>query len=214
MEFTSQQNLPCLDDDDVSAIALYMKCLADQVDATLTRQFDELTAFLAAPAAAWIATAAQSISTAVNTSGTTLTFASPAAWSANWPGGPPASPSLPNLRGWYYISCNVNLLAAAPTLNSTRTMTLKAVSLTDVGPNVTLGTFVDKVYESNTGNGENLLAAGTVYFPGVNTAAVNPTTLSAVVLPSGQAGALNTTLTPPATMWAFYLGDTPQIEVP
>lgn len=53
MEFTPIQNLPCLSDEDYAAYALYMQCLAEQIDGLLTEKNDALEVFRNRYAGMW-----------------------------------------------------------------------------------------------------------------------------------------------------------------
>lgn len=209
MRFTEQQNLPCLDGTDMAAVALYMQCFAEQVEGALSDASDEYTSFLNPPVAIWSNTATGSI-----TDGQFFGFSNVV--SNNWPGGPPSAtqPTLPNLRGWYYIGANVNLIdLTAPIANRYRAVILTATQTAGVTGSPTIGQFQDTTYESATANGENLLPAGTVFFASGTFTSPNPVNLTLQYRSDDGANAVDTTQTPPIRLWVVYLGETPQIGV-
>lgn len=208
MKFTSQQNLPCLDGTDMSAVALYMKCFAEQVEASLVETTDEFNSFLRAPAAIW------AINNQTLVTEGQVIFAG--ATSINWPTVPVfGNPALPNLRGWYYIGANVFLTDPTPTVNTDRSITLSATQTAGIiSGNGVLAQFQDTSLETNTG-GEVVLPAGTVFFAGGDFTAPNPVSL-ALTYRQGIGGVLNSVdipVNPPSQLWIVYLGDTPQIGV-
>lgn len=205
MRFTTQQNLPCPEGSDMAAVALYMQCLAEQVEDTLVTQSASFTSFLDAPVAIWTA-GTQTLSSTQDVAFTAVT-------SNNWPTVPVASaPSLPNLRGWYYIGANVNLVDATPAVDQDRALVLSAIQNTGViSGSGTLAQFEDIVLESNTG-GENVLPAGTVFFAGGDFTSPNPVDLYLTYFQGvGLGNTVDVSATPQARLWVVYLGDTPQI---
>lgn len=205
MNFTAIQNLPCPEGTDMAGVALYMQCLAEQIEATLQGQADQFTTFLTPPVAVWTRSTPQTL-----VDGDQLAFSS--VTSAHWPVAPsPTSPSLPNLRGWYYIGADVNIVDAPAAVDQSRVLVLFAEQNVGIIGDPTLATFVDTVFESNTG-GENLLVAGTVFFASGDFTATAPVDLSLYYRTSGGAGnPVDTTLTPAIRLWVVYLGDTPEI---
>lgn len=210
MKFTPQQNLPCLDGTDMSAVALYMQCFAEQVESSLVSVTDEYNSFMRAPVAIWTIPNQTGLVT-----GQFISFTSATVTSLNWPTTPLGNtPALPNLRGWYYIGCNGNLTDPTPAAGQSRSLVLQAIQNTGIisGDGI-LGQFQDTTLESLTGNGENVLPAGTVFFPGGDFTSPNPVDLSIQFFGTGVANNPNLTLTPQARLWVVYLGDTPQIGV-
>lgn len=210
MRFTSQQNLPCLEGTDMAAVALYMQCFAEQVESTLVADSDAYTSFLNPPVAVWTSTVTQ----------TTLVdrdfFTFNSVTSNNWPTVPSATaPTLPNVRGWYYIGANVNIVdLTAPVANAYRGIILTATQNVAVVGDPVLGQFTDTVPESATTNGENLLVAGTVFFASGDFTAPSPVDLTLQFRTStSPVDPLVTTLTPAIRLWVVYLGDTPEIGV-
>ncbi|MGH7252437.1 MAG: hypothetical protein ACREIE_01435 [Nitrospiraceae bacterium] len=208
MRFTDTHSLPCLDDSDYAGIALYMQCLASQLDAQLGAQQIALDSFLRRPAGIWSATTVQ---TGIN-DGSFINFFTPAPISANWPTVTPSTPTIANVRGWWMVGMNVNLISSGVvTVNSQRKLNLEISPPPGSPPGTSSIFFNDLTWETNTGAGENLSAAGTVFFTGTTSTTLTPSGLSGTINHT-NAVSLNTTLTPPPTAWAFYLGDTPEIE--
>ena len=207
MRYTAIQNLPCPDDTDMAAVALYMQCLAEQIEAELLEASTSFTGFLDAPVAIWTTGSPQAL-----IDQTFLTFSS--VTSNNWPTVPVASaPALPNLRGWYYIGANANILDNPAVADQDRSLILRATQNTGVifGDGA-LAAFQDTVLDSNTTAGENVLPAGTVFFAGGDFTAPNPVDLTLQYRSGvGPANVVDTTLTPAVRLWVIYLGDTPQI---
>jgi hypothetical protein len=206
MRFTTQQELPCPDDTDMAAVALYMQCLAEQVETTLDAQADEFNAFLRVPTAVWQATSTQLIDAGSYINFTTVT-------SDYWPTTPsPTAPSLPNLRGWYYIGFGTSLTDASPVVDQMLQITLYAAQNVGIVGDPILGRFTDTVWQSNTG-GENPLVAGTVFFPGGDFTSPAPVDLSVQFFTQTLASPINTGLVPNPRLFVVYLGDTPEIGV-
>lgn len=210
MRFTANQNLPCPDGTDMAAVALYMQCLAEQVEAELVADSAAFSSFLDAPVAIWSNSVNQNL-----VDGTFLIFDN--VTSNNWPTVPVgSSPSLPNLRGWYYIGANANIVDTPPVADQDRSLILSANQNTGVvsGDGV-LAQFQDTILDSFTTAGENVLPAGTVFFAGGDFTAPNPVDLT-LQYRSGIGGVVNpvdTSQTPAVRLWVIYLGDTPQIGV-
>lgn len=207
MQFTELQNLPCLDGEDYGAHALYMQCLATQLDDILTAQSDGFADFLHRPAAAWEATVAQTdISTGL------LVGPGPVAWQANWPVPLPVGspPRLANVRGWWYVGANINLVPFGATTADAFVRIQMRVS----GGGLALPDLADVsdlVYMSGTAGGENLSVATTVFYAGTQATGTSTNPQITVELTHANASGLSTTLTPPFTVWVFYLGNTPEI---
>ena len=121
------------------------------------------------------------------------------------------APALPNLRGWYYIGANANLVDAPAVADQSRILVLTATQNVGIIGDPVIGQFQDTVFESNTG-GENVLPAGTVFFAGGDFTAPSPVDLVLTYRTSGGAvNPVDVTITPAARLWVVYLGDTPEI---
>lgn len=208
MNFTTGFNLPCPEGTDMAAVALYMQCLAEQVEGSLGEQSDAFTTFLNPPVAFWSNTATQT----GMVSRDLFTFNTVA--SNNWPTVPSStSPALPNLRGWWYIGANVNIIDnSAPIANRYRAIILTATQNAGITSEPVLTTLIDTVQESATAGGENPLVAGTLFFASGDFSAPAPVDLALQYRTDDlPANTQDTTLTPPIRLWAVFLGDTPQI---
>lgn len=210
MIFTDQQNLPCLEGTDYADFALYMQCLAQQVDTQLTGQNETLADFIDRPTGFWSAGGTQTLPNAGQI--ILFDFSGPS-FGVNWTGSFPGIPTLANRRGWWQIGCNVNAVATgAVTANSTRRIDLVYTPPAEAGPAFTATTFTEITFESNSGNGENLCASGIVYCPGSNSTLPDADGGTILGFFSNNNGSnLTTTLTPPVAFWATFLGDTPTI---
>lgn len=210
MKFTQIQKLPCLEGEDYAAYALYMQCLANQLDDTFTAQSDEFSGFLRRAAAAWVAT-----STQIEIPTGFLLTPGPVSWQANWPVAlaPGQPPRLGNLRGWWYVGVSVNLTPAGGTTADAFLRIRMTITQGGIGTGF-LADVSDLVYMSATTNGENLMVASTVFYGGTTTAATTANPLINVEMTHNNSSNINTTLTPPFTVWVFYLGNTPEIAVP
>ena len=202
MQFTEPHQVPCLSDEDPAAVALYMKCLAEQIDQDLQDRVDAADAFLHRPASVW------EISGTVSSPGFSTLSGGSLFFRYNWPL-ISTSRSIPNIRGFWHVGVNVHATASgAVTANSRRILRLRVNKV--AFSTSRWATFTDKEWESNTGSGENLLAQGTFFFPGI----VGDTTIEGAVLnvmyESGNANDLNIDATL-SHLWAYYMGDTPQI---
>lgn len=210
MLFTDMQQLPCLESTDYAAYALYMQCLAEQLDSQLTQQLTELEFFTDRPTGYWTAGATQTISAGGNVA---IFDISGPSGSAGWTRPFPPFPQLDNVRGWWFIGCTVNVVATGVvTASSQRLMNIDYTPPVDAGPSFPLVRRSKLTYESNTGNGENLSIAAVVYSPGSldNTPTSDGGSFLAT-MNHNNGSSLTTTLTPASRYWATFLGDTPAV---
>lgn len=210
MRFTSRQDLPCLEGTDMAAVALYMQCLAEQVESTLVADSAAYTSFLNPPVAVWTNTVNQA--TLADRDFFTFNTVS----SNNWPTVPSATaPSLPNVRGWYYIGANANIVdPTAPVANEYRAIVLTATQNAGITGDPVIGSFTSTELESATTNGENILVAGTVFFASGDFSDPDPVDLELQYRTSTSVlDPATTTQTPAIRLWVVYLGDTPEIGV-
>lgn len=194
----------------MAAVALYMQCFAEQVEATLVADTDAYTSFLNPPVAFWTNTVNQA--TLVDRDFFTFNTVT----SNNWPTVPSATaPSLPNLRGWYYIGANANIVdPTAPSTAEWRAIVLTATQNAGIIGDPVLGSFTSTEPESATTNGENVLVAGTVFFASGDFSDPDPVDLALQYRTNTSTlDPATTTQTPAIRLWAVYLGDTPEIGV-
>lgn len=209
MKFTPDQNLPCLDGTDYAAYALYVQCLAEQLDTKFQDQFDSLYDFLRRPASVWTRTTTQTGIT--NGTDAQLLFIFETESQLNWPYPITSTPNIPILRGWWHVGLTVNLAASgAVNADTIRQLYLRGDAVVNDSGTTTTNyvNLVDQVWESNTGNGENLTVQGTVFQPGFD-----EIILTGYTIHGNSGSTLTMTITPQPRLWAVYLGDTPEIQV-
>ena len=210
--------IPCLDDTDYAAYALYMKCVAEQVEDALVANLAKATTALNRPVIMW-----QVDDTLSNGGGSSTSSASAVSFSHNWPSTfSPLVLATLNRQGWWQIGALCHCVSSAPAVGvgNNRIMSLGIYppgtppSLVDftAGASVALATMQDTTWESNTTvSGEDLFISTNVY------SAIDPNTSEdglGIRLLRGYSvengGAENVTFT--GLMWAIFLGDTPQIQ--
>jgi len=210
MQFTDRYKLPCLDDDDYAAYALYMQCMAQRIDAELTSRGDLLESFIHRPTAIWKTTSAQ---TGIPDNAWWLIMSPSALYTAqNWPVAIDNTPSLPPLRGWWQIVANTNLVASGG-VNFDTQRTLRIDVYPPIGSPV--GTppdqFYDETWATNATGGDYLLATAIVYNDPI-TDWYRTRTIDCFVRHNNTSSTLNSSQTPPTTVAVTYLGDTPEIQ--
>lgn len=210
MKFTENYNLPCLENEDYGAYAIYMQCLAETLDAKFQQQFDDLYTFLQPPASVWTRTTTQTgIVNSASLTDLQLLFIFETESQLNWPFPITTTPNIPTLRGWWHVGMTVNLQASgAVNADTIRQIYLRGDAvINEAGVSTTnYVNFVDQVWESNTGNGENLTVQGTVFQPGFD-----EIILQGWAVHQNTSSTLTMTITPQPRLWAVYLGDTPEI---
>jgi len=202
MQFTDSHLVPCLSDEDPAAVALYMKCLGEKIDSDLQDRLVISRAFRHRPVSVWEATTATVSSPGTSSINATTFFR------YNWPLATTA-PRIPNIRGWWSVGANLHVTATgAVTADSRRILRLRVEHV--AFSTSRYATFTDKEWESNSANGENLLAQGSFFFPGIDGAESIEGAVLRYACESGNASdlAVDPLL---SHMWAYYLGDTPQI---
>lgn len=207
MKFTPNLNLPCLDVEDYAAYALYLQCLATQLDTKFQEQFEVIDAFLRPPAAVWTRTDPQ---TGLNPPDPQPLFIFEVETQVNWPD-TSTSPHIPNVRGWWHVGLTGNFIASGGVTNdSERQLALRGDAVINESGLVDVDyvNLLEEVHESNTGNGENLTVQGTVFQPGFSSIF-----LFGYLTNANVASSLTMTITPQPRLWVTFLGDTPEIEV-
>lgn len=208
MEFTTNYNLPCLDDSDYAAYALYMQCLAESLDNKLQEQYDAMDTFLRHPSAVWTRTTTQTgIPNSLALTDQQILFISEVEAVYNWPY--LLLPNIPPLRGWWHVGLTVNLQASGVVNADTiRQLYLRGDAVVNNDGLVVTDyvEMVDQVWESNSGNGENLTVSGTVFQPGFDNIS-----LQGFCVHQNTSSTLTMTTTPQPRLWVTYIGDTPEI---
>lgn len=207
MKFSPNLNLPCLDVEDYAAYALYLQCLATQLDDKFQEQFEAIDAFLRPPASVWTRTTTQ---TGLGTPDPQVLFIFEIETQVNWPFLLTTNPNIPNIRGWWHVGLTGNFIASGGVTNdSERQLALRGDAVINELGTVTVDyvNLLEEVHESNTGNGENLTVQGTVFQPGFD-----EIILRGYLTNANVASSLTMTTTPQPRLWVTFLGDTPEIE--
>lgn len=206
MNFTENYRLPCLDGNDYAAYAIYMQCLAETLDTKFQEQFDSLYSFLQPPASVWTRTTTQA---GINFPDPQLLFIFETESQLNWPFPLTTTPNIPALRGWWHVGLTGNFIASGGiNVDSYRRIFLRGDAVINESGATTVDyvNLEDQVWESNTGNGENLTVQGTVFQPGFDEIILTP-----YMSHGNITSTLTMTITPQPRLWAVYLGDTPEI---
>lgn len=209
MRFTTNHDIPCLENEDYAGFALYMQCLAEQVEARVVADQAAVTTFLERPVAIWTETTvlAAGSSTTGPLSAPTTTY--------RWT--PGVNNGTLNIRGFWHIGVYSNALSSAPVVNNHRTAMLYVwqpeATFQDINAldtDAAAAVLQDATWESNTGNGEDLLSSMVVYNPGTTLRTETEIGMQFVFgLATEAAGVEDVTFT--STIWAAFLGDTPTI---
>jgi len=216
MRYTDIHDIPCLGDEDYPAVALYMQELALRIEADLDAQQTALETFLDTGSAIWAAPAPTNIPNGVTLGLPDRFYVLNIVQNVGGAGldQTPFDPTLPALRGWYYVGANVNLVATgAVTANSRRLLRLRITTLglsftgLDLAPgSQSLATFDSQIVTANTALGDNLWAGGTYFSDGLGVYPVHATVFH------DNTSSLDTTLLPAARIWIVYMGDSPDIR--
>lgn len=206
--------VPCISDTDYAAYALYMRCVAEQVEAALIVNRGAASDALHRPMAVWTTSDAQQQgTTGASDSGTFL-------YGYNW--APTYNLNVLatlNRQGWWLIGAIVHCTSSAPVVGNNRLLSVNvypaglAASYYGfaAGAPFAVASLQDTTWETNTGGGEDLFITTNVY------CAVDPNggpNDKGMQIQRGQAvensGA--ETVTFAGTYWAIFLGDTPLIQ--
>lgn len=211
MRFTDNHNIPCLESEDYAGFALYMKCLAEQVEARVVADQAAVADVLERPVAIWTVTT-------VLAAGSSLTTPlSAPSTSYRWQAG--VTNGTLNLRGWWHIGMYVHCVSSAPVVGNHRTGQLYVwqpdapqSDINAFNTDVAAAVLQDVTWESNTGDGEDILSSLVVYNPGTMLRTATEAGLSFTYgISTEAAGAENVTFS--ATIWAAFMGDTPTIQL-
>ena len=212
-ELIGTHDIPCLSDTDYAAYALYMQCLAEQVEQQLVTNQVAAEAALHRAVRVWFFTdtANQGSAGVITPDGALSSVNYPADFANN------VLATL-NLRGWWRIGLTFRCVSNTPVVGNNRlisfaifpTNTPEALRTMDSGAWALK--LQDISWESNTGVGETLYTSGEVYNPGypaVGTDQIGMRMLAAISVEN--TGVETVTFT--GRVWAIYLGDTPSIEI-
>lgn len=205
MEATDVFGYPCIGEEDYAGVPIYMKSLAEQIEENLSGQQAAFDSFLDTGSAIWQATANQVFPDGFFT---TVTNISTQVGGAGLDQLVPGVPSLPPLRGWYYIGGNITLTpVGALTVGSVREFIVIATTLGLIPGTSVLGEAATRSVGLVAPPGDAMWCGNTVFHDGLSTAIVQ-----GVVYHSQTFDDLTTTLTPAPRIFIAYLGDAPDIK--
>jgi hypothetical protein len=212
-ELIGTHEIPCLSDTDYAAYALYMKCLAEQVEDQLVANMEAVESVLHRPVRVWSFSYSQSQGSGTTPTpiGVQFSYNYPATFADN-------VMSTLNRRGWWRIGLLLRCVSSAPVVGNNRIASFAIfpantpASLRVMTADAWALRLQDITWETNTGAGETLYTSGEVYNPGDPTVGPNDLGMR-MLLTSGveNSGAETVTLT--GTVWAAFLGDTPSIDI-
>lgn len=205
MEATDVFDYPCIGEEDYAGVPIFMKSLAEQIEANLSAQQTALDSFLDTGSAIWQASAPE-----VYPNGFTTTTASinTQVGGAGLPQLVPGVPSLPPLRGWYYIGGSITLTpVGALAVGSVRRFQVIASTLGLIPGTREIGYAETRSLGIVAPPGDAMWCAATVFHDGLSTAIVEGT-----VYHDQPADDLTSTLTPPPRIFIAFLGDAPDIK--
>ena len=213
-ELIGTHEIPCLSDTDYAAYALYMQCVAEQVETQLAANRAAVDAVLHRAVRVW----GYSDSLAQGLSAGTE-FGSNVQYSLNYPATTsPNRLATLNLRGWWRIGALLRTVSNTPVAGNNRILTLAIFPPNTVSSerNMTSGAWSLKVqditWETNTGNGETLYTTGEVYNPSDPDVGPNEVGMQMALGISVENSGVET-VTFSGIFWAIYLGDTPSISI-
>lgn len=205
MEATDVFGFSCIGEEDYAGVPIYMKSLAEQIEATLSEQQDAMESFLDIGSAIWQASANQVFPDGFTT---TMTNINTQVGGAGLDQLVPGVPSLPPLRGWYYIGGNITLTpVGALSVGSIRRFQVVASTLGLIPGTQTIGEAGTRSVGIVAPPGDAMACATTVFHDGLSTAIVEGR-----VYHNQTFDDLTTTLTPPPRIFIAYLGNAPDIK--
>lgn len=212
-ELIGTHEIPCLSDTDYAAYALYMRCVAEQVEDQLVTNLAAVESVLHRPVRVWFDSFSQTQGSGGggNPDGVQFTHNYPANFADNLL-------STLNLRGWWRIGLLYRCTSSAPVVGNNRTISLSIFppntpsSLRNQTDNAWALRLQDITWETNTGSGESLYTTGEVYNPGDPAATLSDFGMRMLLNTTVEnSGAETVTFT--GIIWAVYLGDTPSIDI-
>lgn len=203
--------VPCIGDEDYAAYALYMKCVANQVEGDLVANRDAALATLQRPIRVWRATQTQTEGSASGFSPDAInyTYHYPATFGAT-------TFSTLNLQGWWRIGGLWRCTSNTPVVGNARIFSMATFPANETERSQESENWVaraqDITWETNTTGGESLYVQYDIYNPGdpdqpVGSASMR-TEISVGVEFTGSE-----TVTFNGLLWAIYLGDTPSVSI-
>lgn len=203
--------IPCIDDNDFAAYALYMQCVANQVEDELVANRDAAQATLQRPVRVWRATQTQTEGSASGFSPNAInyTYNFPATFGAT-------DFSTLNLAGWWRIGGLWRCTSNTPVVGNARIFSMATFPAGETVRGQESGNWVvraqDIVWETNTTGGESLYIEYDVYNPGDPAQPVGALSMRTEIS-VGVEFTGSETVTFNGTLWAVYLGDTPSISI-
>lgn len=203
--------IPCLDPTDYAAYALYMQCVANQMEDELVANRDAALSVLQRPVRVWRATQVQ-------TEGSASGFSPDAVvYSYHYPAifGNTTFSTL-NLRGWWRIGGLWRCTSNTPVVGNARMFSIATFPASETVRGQESNNWVaraqDITWETNTTGGESLYAQYDVYNPGDPAQPISATSMRTEISVGVEfTGSESVTFN--GTLWALYLGDTPSISI-
>lgn len=210
-ELIGTHQVPCIGDDDYAAYALYMKCVADQVEASLVANQEAALAVLQRPVRVWRATQTQTEGSASGFSPDAIlyTYNYPASFGAT-------DFSTLNLQGWWRIGGLWRCTSNTPVVGNARMFSMATFPNNETVRDQESGNWVaraqDITWETNTTGGESLYIEYDVYNPGSPGAPIGDISMETEIS-VGVEFTGSETVTFNGLLWAIYLGDTPSVSI-
>lgn len=213
-ELIGTHEIPCLSDTDYAAYALYMQCVAEQVEAQLTANAAAADSVLHRPVRMWFYS-----DDLPDGSAALLSGADGVQFSLNYPATFADSVAATlNRRGWWRFGILYRCTSSAPVVGNNRLVTLAIfppntpASLRNMNDGAWSLKLQDISWETNTGSGESLYTQAEVYNPGDPTVGENDLGMRMEVAIACESGGVET-VTFNGVLWAVFLGDTPSISI-
>lgn len=203
--------IPCISDDDYAAYALYMQCVANQVEGELVANRDAALSVLERPVRVWLCSDTQTEGSASGTSPDAVLY------SYHYPAtfGNTTFSTL-NLRGWWRIGALWRCTSNTPVVGNARLFSMATFPAGETVRGQESGNWVtraqDIVWETNTTGGESLYVEYDVFNPSDPAVPVGGTSMR-TEFSIGVEFTGSETVTFNGILWAIYLGDTPSISI-
>lgn len=210
-ELIGTHDIPCLDPTDYAAYALYMQCVANQIEDELVVNQDAALTVLERPVRVWRALQTQTEGSASGFSPAAVVFSYhyPATFDNT-------TFSTLNLKGWWRIGGLWRCTSNTPVVGNARMFSMAVFPAGETVRGQESNNWVARVqditWETNTTGGESLYAQVDVYNPGDPAVPVGGTSMR-TELSVGVEFTGSETVTFTGLLWAIYLGDTPSISI-
>lgn len=214
-ELIGTHQIPCIADTDYAAYALYMRCVAEQVEAQLLANRDAASESLHRPMAVW--QSSQNLTQGSGSYNDSSTFL----YGYNWaPTFSLSTLATLNRQGWWLIGAAIECTSSAPVVGNNRTFAMNiyppglapAYYGFAAGAPYALASLQDVTWETGTSpSGEDLYLTTNVYCAADPNAGPNDKGMQFVRGFSVENSGAET-VTFLGTFWAIFLGDTPLIQ--